>query len=1193
LEYGESVAASRINQKNLNFIAASESVSDKQSKNCRMRRLSDLHTFNENVKRENWEQVKDIFNRALGIAPRERAEFLTDACAGDEGLRRDVEILLASYDETENFLENPAVGEFAELIADEQNELKVGEIVAHYEILALLGAGGMGEVYLAQDTKLNRRVALKFLPADASNSNSRKRFVREAQAAAALDHPHICAIYEIAETDSRTFIAMQYVKGETLADKLKRENLSVSESVEIAAQIADALAEAHSRGIIHRDIKPANVIVNSRGSVKVLDFGLAKIVSGETGANSSLSNAGLIMGTAAYMSPEQARGLPVDGRTDVWSLGVVLYEMLAGKLPFAGETTSDRIAAILKSEPPPLADFAAAPEELQIIVSKSLSKNLADRYASAGEMLTDLRRVRKQIESVFEHTTIRDLKVGDAASGKDTDEILPKTNRENLQPQTAESKIGRHWLAPALAFATLVLGIIGYQFYAGKSALPTNFKQTTTAENKTNLMRRAVALVGFKDLANRAETAWLSHALSEMLSTELAAGEKLRVVPQENVARMKSEISMSDADNLTPEILQKIWANLNAELIVSGSYVVLNETAGEQIRLDVRVLNATTGETAASIAESGKKAELFDLVSRVGARLREALGAGFLNDADKNSLRASQPANPKAAELYAEGREKLNSFDFLSARDLLERAIVADAKFPLSHLSLAAALQKLGEDAKAKESAQKAFELSGSLRREERLAVEAFYRDIAGERDKAIEIYKTLFDFFPDNLEYGLHLAGTQSKAGKSNDALATIESLRKLPAPVSEDPRIDIAEGDAADALSDYNRELAVARTAAEKGLNRNASLLVAEARYYEGWALWNLGDNAASLAAYDEARRIYNEAGRRKSVADILNAVATLHYRQGELDKALRIFEECLVIDREIGSKGGAAAVLNNIANIYKDRDELANARRYYEDSLALEKEIGIKTRICVVLFNLAGVIKMQGDLSESKEMYEQALALARETGRKTTITMALQELAEIFYYKNELATARKSAEESLSVAREIKRRTSEAYTLMTLGRIALAENDIKAAHEHLEQSLQIRRELGEETAIAESQMFLAQLALAENRPADAVSLAQPAAEVFAKKQAVSSEAEARANLALAHLGTGGIEAAQTEISYAANLANTGENKLSRLYVRIAEARVLTATNRQAEAKRILRGVVSESNKLGFLNFALEARK
>ncbi len=1144
------------------------------------------------MKRENWEQVKHIFNRALDIAPHERDAFLTAACADDKDVRRDVEVLLASFDSTENFLENPAVEEFAELIDGEPLQLKAGEKISHYEILTLLGVGGMGKVYLANDTKLNRRVALKFLSDDAVSSQSQKRFLREAQAAAALEHPNICAIYEVAETADRTFIVMQYVEGETLSEKLKREKSSLSEAVETAVQIADALCEAHAHGIIHRDIKPANVIVNSRRQVKVLDFGLAKIVSKQNNSDSSLSNAGLIMGTAGYMSPEQARGLAVDGRTDIWSLGVVLYEMLTGKPPFAGDTTSDIIAAILTTEPQPLTDLAAdAPGELNSIVERSLSKNLSSRYVSAEEMLANLRCVQKQLESFFEQPTVPNLHIGSIATAKTTDEILSKTNPESSKHQTAERQIRRRWLIPALTLAAVILGIAGYQFY--KSPLePTDFKPTATTATKANLTRRAVAFLGFKDLSNRAETTWLSPALSEMLATELAAGEKLRIVPPENAARMKREMSLTETDNLTPEVLQKIWANLNAELVVSGSYVVLSETSGEKIRLDVRVFEAKTGETAVAVAETGLKSELFELVSRVGARLREALGAGLLNQTDTARLRSSQPSNAEAARLYAEGREKLNNFDFLTARDLLERAVAADAKFPMSHLSLAAALQKLGEDKQAKAEAQEAFELSGSLRREERLSVEAFYREINGEWEKATEIYHTLFDFFPDNLEYGLHLAAAQNKAGKSEDALKVIAVLRSLPAPVSEDPRIDIAEGDAAEALSDYNRELAVARSAVEKGLNRNALLLVAEARYYEGWALWNLSEYAAALTAYDEARRIYNEAGRRKSVADILNAVATVYWTQGELDKALRIYEECLVIQRETGSKVGAAGTLNNIANIYKDRDELKTARHYYEEALALEKEIGIKTRICVDLFNLAGVLKMQGDLPGAKKLLEESLALARESGRKTTVTMALQELAEIFYYKNDLATAKKMAEESLTVAREIKRRSSEAYTLTTLGRITLAENDFGAARRFLEESLQVRRELEEKTAIPDSQTALAQLALAENRPADAIALAQTAAEAFANQHSASLEAEARAVLAAAHLVTGELESAQNDIAQAVNIADKNENKLIRFFVRTVEARVLT-NSRQKEAKRILREIINESNKLGFVHFALEARR
>src|SRR5882724_11424012 len=253
--------------------------------------------------------------------------------------------------------------------------------VGQYKIERLIGAGGMGQVYLAQDLKLRRRVALKLLLAEFCKDHERAaRFLREAQAASALNHPNICTIYEINDDEDPPFIAMEYVEGETLAKKIKDRSFGLAETLGIALQIANALFDAHAHGIVHRDIKPANIIVNRRGQVKILDFGIAKRVIAESEAETqqNISQAGLILGTVAYMSPEQARGLPVDARTDVWSFGVVLYEMFTGRHPFAEATTSDFLAAILRNEPQSLRKFnSAVPAELERIILKTLRKNSA------------------------------------------------------------------------------------------------------------------------------------------------------------------------------------------------------------------------------------------------------------------------------------------------------------------------------------------------------------------------------------------------------------------------------------------------------------------------------------------------------------------------------------------------------------------------------------------------------------------------------------------------------------------------------------------------------------------------------------------------------------------------------------------------------------------------------------------------
>ena len=344
------------------------------------------------MEREKWEQVKDIFDAALRRPPDERERFLAENCRGDEELRREVQSLLSAFDDASGFMQKPAVGEVAEVVVGVNQRHAAGRRFGHYEIIRQLGAGGMGEVYLARDVKLNRRVALKVLPENLSaQTEANQRLLREAQAAATLDHPHICQIYEIAEAEDCSFIVMQYIEGETLAKKLGKEKLSVQTSLDLAIQIADALAEAHAHHVIHRDIKPANVIVNEKGQAKVLDFGLAKFVKTENEEDTAkmLSKSGAIMGTVPYMSPEQVRGNKLDTRTDIFSFGAIFYEMLRGRQPFARESNAETIAAILNDEP----RWTEIPPKLQTVVKKSLAKNRDERYQTARDLARDLREL--------------------------------------------------------------------------------------------------------------------------------------------------------------------------------------------------------------------------------------------------------------------------------------------------------------------------------------------------------------------------------------------------------------------------------------------------------------------------------------------------------------------------------------------------------------------------------------------------------------------------------------------------------------------------------------------------------------------------------------------------------------------------------------------------------------------------------
>ena len=354
---------------------------------------------------EKWQHIKELFDSALERKAEDRAAFLDQACDDDESLRQEVESLLASLDEGESFMERPAVALAAETLAGSQGESLVGQTIGHYQVTREIGSGGMGEVYLAQDAKLGRPVALKLLPSYLSKDEDRlRRFEREARTASALNHPNVCVIYEVGETEEgRHYIAMEYVDGVTL--RMTETRLKLSEVLDVAVQIASGLAAAHEVGVVHRDIKPENIMLRRDGYVKVLDFGLAKLTEQPTTDVTTPAGAwlktdtGVVMGTSRYMSPEQARGLAVDARTDIWSLGVVIYEMVTARPPFEGATTSDVIVSILEREPPLLTQLSPdMPAELQRIITKALRKDREERYQVIKEVLVDLKSLKQDVD---------------------------------------------------------------------------------------------------------------------------------------------------------------------------------------------------------------------------------------------------------------------------------------------------------------------------------------------------------------------------------------------------------------------------------------------------------------------------------------------------------------------------------------------------------------------------------------------------------------------------------------------------------------------------------------------------------------------------------------------------------------------------------------------------------------------------
>jgi eukaryotic-like serine/threonine-protein kinase len=440
---------------------------------------------------ERWQQVRGIFHSALQHAPVERPGFLASACGGDESLRKEVESLLTADEKDGSFIDAPAYEAAAVLLTEDKAALKPGQRTASYEIVSFISRGGMGEVYLAHDRRLNRKVALKVLPAALTSEPDRlRRFEQEARAASALNHPNIITIFEIARIDSFHVIATEFVEGQTLRQVLSGSPLELTAALGVAIQIADALNAAHQAGIIHRDIKPENVMLRPDGYVKVLDFGLAKLaeqspaaVAAEAPTRQVRTGSGVVIGTVGYMSPEQARGKEVDARSDIFSLGALLYEMVARRRPFEGETPSDTLAAILKTDPVPISDLVHdAPPELVRIINKTLKKDREQRYQVVKELLVDLRALKQELDFQEKMGATGPAKPVRAAS---TVVVTPQTSEiRNAISTITDSltiEIKRHKAAAVTALAVLVAVLAGGVFALYKllpRSTPPRFQAT-------------------------------------------------------------------------------------------------------------------------------------------------------------------------------------------------------------------------------------------------------------------------------------------------------------------------------------------------------------------------------------------------------------------------------------------------------------------------------------------------------------------------------------------------------------------------------------------------------------------------------------------------------------------------------------------------------------------------------------------
>jgi tetratricopeptide (TPR) repeat protein/TolB-like protein len=836
----------------------------------------------------------------------------------------------------------------------------------------------MGEVYEAEDRELGERVALKTVrPEIAGQEGVLERFKREVHLARKVTHPNVCRLFDlgvhrIGGPNGRAvevrYLTMELLEGETLAQRLKRVGrMSPTEALPIVRQVAAALGTAHEAGIVHRDFKSSNVIlVPGRGGERavVTDFGLAHGLAEGASLESSLTATGSSLGTPAYMSPEQVAGKRAGPASDIYALGVVMYEMVTGLWPFTGGSPMSIAVKRLTEKPPPPRRVVGPRSRWEAAILRCLQREPADRFASAADLV-----------GALEGRTV------------------------------AASRRARRLRTAAVACVLVALALLAGVLLRDRGRARSPGPSEASA-------RHPIAVLGFRNLG-RPDAAWLSTAVAEMLRTELAAGEKVRTIPGESVARMKLELALADTDSLARDTLARVRANLGADLVVLGSYLSLGP--GGRLRLDVRLQDTASGEIFASAAEEVGEEDVFGLVSRVGARLRQALALGEMTAEEAGAVRASMPHDPRAARLFAEGLGRLRLSDALAARERLERAVEAEPVHALSRVALARAWRALGYDQKGREEAARALELAHALSRDERLRVEALYHQASGEWDKAVEIHRSLVLFYPESVDDGLGLAAALTEAGRGQEALGTIETLRKLPPPASDDPRIDLAEAEAAKALTDFTRQQRAAAQAATKARGLGARLLYAQARLLEGTALVDQGAAFdAARGSLEEARRIFEEAGDRAGVARAVNALAIgFQATKGDRAGARRGFEEALAVYREIGDQRGIVRQLGNLGNVEADEGRPEAARKLFQQALDISRDIGDRSQAARMLNNIGTLLWQKDDLEGARQAFEEAARTYESLGESRSVSFALSNLGEVLHRQGQLEPARRRFE------------------------------------------------------------------------------------------------------------------------------------------------------------------------------------
>ncbi len=947
--------------------------------------------------------------------------------------------------------------------------MQIGDVLGgRYEILQLLGEGGMGAVYKARDRELDRFVALKLIrPELAANPSILARFKQELLLSREVTHRNVIRIFDLGDADGVKFITMEFVEGQDLRSLIQeRKKFPPAEAVELMLQVCRALEAAHTLGIIHRDLKPQNIMLDRTGRILVMDFGLARMVEGD-----GMTQTGALVGTMEYMSPEQALGKDLDQRSDLFSLGLILYELLTGIMPFKAESAVASLIKRNQERATPVSDHdETIPSALSNIVGKCLERDPALRYQNATEFLRDL----------------------EAWQGNRAGATLRFPTSEKPWGQT----VPWHWIGGTAA--VLVLAVAGF-LLRGKLSSPRSTKTAPAAPAVS------LAILPFRNASGDPSVDWLGPSLADMLSTDVGQSARLRTVSPTSLHQIFSDLRISSATVLDPATIRRVADFSNADRVVWGQYAKF----GDQIRIDATLQDIKNDRTVPLKIDVQSEKEIPGAIDHLAESIRQKLA---LPDNVLKELKATsfQPSSKSIAALrdYNQGIGLQREGKNLEAKKQFEAASREDPTFALAFSKLGQTYSSLGYDSEAEQSAKKAVDLSQDLPEAEKYLISAIRYEVTKNYQEAIKAYEGLGKAAPGNADVQSTLAGLYRDSGdlvKARDYYQRLLSSNpKDIAATLEMGRIAIKSGDPQGSFDPLNRAYSLAvqmdnqeqkatslhlMAVAYRNLSKPQEVLRNEQEAITIWrrigqkrglafslntlaaAQASLGNTKDAVSNFQEALQIRREIGDKRGLADTLIDMGNFSDDRGDHDDALKMYKEALELERDIGNEGLQAICLNNIGSVYSEKGQYDDALTYFQQVLQLREKSKVPQDIVESLHNLGQVLGGLGQYDQAISYYMRALDLRRSMNDLRGAALESYGLGELFDYQGRFGAAISSKQDALKTFRDLKDKTFwMAEILGGYGESLILAGRGDEAKGFLDEALGLSRELKNDGMVAQ---------------------------------------------------------------------------------------------------------------------------